>query len=76
MPATPRQIRRSDQVEGVLRLAAPFLDLVLAAGERFSRIVAPADDDQYAIRPAGERLELGDLRTPVARQATLRRPEA
>jgi hypothetical protein len=76
MPATPGQIRRRDQVEGVLRLAAPFLDLVLAAGERVSRIVAPADDDQYAIRPAGERLELGDLRSPVARQATQHRPEA
>jgi hypothetical protein len=62
MPSTPQQIRRRDQVEAALRLAAPFLDLLLAAGDRVSRIVAPAEDESYVIRPAGERLELGDLR--------------
>jgi hypothetical protein len=70
VPTTPEQMRRRDQVEGVLRLATPFLDLVLAAGERFSRIVSPAEDDHYAIRPAGERLELDGMR----RTAAARRP--
>ncbi len=74
MPSTPQQIRRRDQVEAVLRLATPVLDLVLAAGERVSRVVAPADEESYAIRPAGERLELSDLR-PLAAKPTPRRAE-
>jgi hypothetical protein len=62
MPSTPQQIRRRDQIESALRLATPFLDFLLVTGERVSRIVAPAEDSSYAIRPAGERLELGELR--------------
>jgi hypothetical protein len=74
MPSTPQQQRRRDQVEAVLRLGAPLLNLVLAAGDRFSRIVAPQEEDQYAIRPAGERLELAELR--ATSPATRRQPEA
>jgi hypothetical protein len=47
---TPEQRRRRDQVETVIRLMAPGLNLVLAAGERLSRIVAPDDDEYYPIR--------------------------
>lgn len=74
MPNTPQQQRRRDQVEAMLRLTAPVLNLVLAAGDRFSRIVSPPAEDQYAIRAAGERLELAELRatSPAAR----RQPEA
>lgn len=72
MPPTPEQMRRRDRVESLLRPAAPFLDLLLAAGDRFSRIVAPAEDDHQAIRPAGERLELDGLRPG----APSRHPEA
>ncbi len=44
-------------------LAAPVLDLVLAAGDRFSSIVSPRNEDDYvAIRPPGEKLELGSIR--------------
>lgn len=70
MPNTPQQQRRRDQVEALLRLGAPILDLVLATGERVSRLVAPGDDDYYAIPPAGERIELGAIRgvDPGARQ--------
>ena len=75
MPSTPQQTRRRDQVESVLTLAAPFLDLLLAAGDRLSHIVAPGDEDTYAIRPAGERLELGGLRSG-ARPTSIRQPEA
>jgi hypothetical protein len=64
-------MRRRDRVESLLRPAAPFLDLLLAAGDRFSRIVAPAEDDHQAI-PAGERLELDGLRPG----APPRQPEA
>jgi hypothetical protein len=41
----------------VIGLGAPLLDLVLAAGERVSRI-AGRDDDYIPVRSAGERLEL------------------
>jgi hypothetical protein len=52
-PPTPRQRHRRDRFESAIGLAAPFLDLVLAAGERLSRIVGPADD-YIPIRPPSE----------------------
>jgi hypothetical protein len=76
MPASPQQLRRRDRFESALRLAAPFLDLVLAAGDRFSRIVAPGDSEGYAIQPAGERLGLADVRPPGPRSRPPRQPEA
>ncbi len=51
MPLTPDQRRTRDRVETVIRLMAPGLNLVLAAGERLSRVVSPEDDDYYPIRP-------------------------
>jgi hypothetical protein len=50
MPLTPEQRRRRDQVEMVIRLMAPGLNLVLQAGDRLSRIVAPNDDEYYPVR--------------------------
>ena len=50
MPLTPEQRRRRDQVESLIRLMAPGLNLVLAAGERLSRLVAPEDDEYYPVR--------------------------
>jgi len=46
----PEQRRRRDQVERLIRLMAPGLNLVLAAGERLSRIVEPDDPDYYPVR--------------------------
>ena len=69
MPNSPQQQRRCDQIEALIRLATPALDLVLATGERVSRFVARGGDDYYAIPPAGERLELDAVRGP-------RQPEA
>lgn len=46
-PLTPEQLRRRDRVEGVIGLMAPFLNLLLAAGERVSRIVEPEDRGYY-----------------------------
>jgi hypothetical protein len=40
---TPDQLRTRQRVEGLIRLATPALDLVLAVGERVSRIVEPED---------------------------------
>jgi hypothetical protein len=47
---TADQRRRRDQIEAVIRLMAPGLNLVLAAGERLSRIVEPDDPDYYPVR--------------------------
>jgi len=46
----PAQVRRREQVETLIRLMAPALNLVLAAGERLSRIVEPEDTDYYPVR--------------------------
>ena len=50
MPLTPEQRRTRDRVETLIRLAAPGLNLVLAAGERLSRIVEPEDSEYYPVR--------------------------
>ncbi len=64
MPLTPDQRRRRDRVELIIRLAAPGLNLVLAAGERLSRIVDPSDRDQAASQTGGAegRTSAGDRR--------------
>ena len=49
-PLTPEQRRTRDRVETLIRLMAPGLNLVLAAGERISRIVEPDDYEYYPIR--------------------------
>ena len=38
-PPTPTQLAWRGRIEAGLRLAAPFLDLLLAAGDRLSRAV-------------------------------------
>lgn len=52
---SPAQLARRRQVEAGLRLVAPFLDLVLAAGDRVSRVagrneIAP-EPPRRALRP-------------------------
>jgi hypothetical protein len=47
---TPDQLRRRERIESLIRLAAPGLNLMLAAGERLSRIVSPEDDEYYPVR--------------------------
>ena len=51
---TPEQRRRRERIESVIRVAAPALNLVLAAGERLARFVEPEDQDYYPPRRAGE----------------------
>jgi hypothetical protein len=51
---TPSQQRKRDRIESVIGLMAPALTLVLAAGDRLSRIVQPEDYDYYPVRPIGE----------------------
>jgi hypothetical protein len=50
---TPDQIRTRERVETLIRLMAPGLNLMLAAGERVSRIVEPDDPEYYPARVDG-----------------------
>lgn len=51
MPSiTPAQMRTRRRVERVIRLMAPALDVVLAVGERVSRIAEPEDTEYYPPR--------------------------
>jgi hypothetical protein len=60
MPPTRQQQLRRARIEGLIGLAAPALDLLLAAGDRVSQIVSPGDDyipirapaDAFELRPA------------------------
>lgn len=54
---SPSQLVRRRQVEAGLRLAAPFLDLVLAAGDRVSRV---AGRNQIAPDPPRRTLAPGE----------------
>ena len=58
MPVTPEQRLWQQRFEGLIGFAAPALDLLLATGERASRVLQPGDDDYYPIRPAAEAFEL------------------
>jgi uncharacterized protein YggE len=49
-PPTPDQVRTRARVEAVIRLMAPALDLVLAAGDRVSRVVEREDSEYYPPR--------------------------
>ncbi|MGH2967223.1 MAG: hypothetical protein ACRDMH_17830 [Solirubrobacterales bacterium] len=62
MGSTPQQRIWRDRVEALIALAAPALDLVLSAGDRVSRVLAPEDRDYYPIRPPGEAFELDAAR--------------
>ena len=61
--STPEQVRLRQRFEGLIALLAPALDLVLAAGERISRVAGP-EDDYYPIRPPGESFELAPAPPP------------
>jgi hypothetical protein len=56
---TPQQRIWRDRAEALIGLAAPMLDLVLTAGDRVSRTLAPGDGDYYPIRARAEAFELG-----------------
>ncbi|MGI8660655.1 MAG: hypothetical protein ACR2LH_06415, partial [Thermoleophilaceae bacterium] len=47
---TPEQLRTRARIESLIRLAAPVLDLVLAVGERVSKLVEPEDHEYYPPR--------------------------
>jgi hypothetical protein len=53
---TPAQQRTRRRFEALIGVAAPFLDLVLAVGDRISRAAEPEDYEYYPVR-AGELAE-------------------
>jgi hypothetical protein len=57
---TPDQLRTRERVESLIRLASPALDLVLAAGERLSRMVEPDDVEYYPPRVSHEETSARD----------------
>jgi hypothetical protein len=57
MPPTPSQLVWRGRIEAVLRIAAPALDLVLAAGDRLSHVVERDELDAPASRASFEQAE-------------------
>jgi hypothetical protein len=53
-PPTPEQLRRREQVESLIRIMAPALNVVLAVGERISKLAGPEDVEYYPPRAAHE----------------------
>jgi hypothetical protein len=49
-PLTPDQRRTRERVERLIGIAAPALNLVLAVGDRLSRIVEREDSEYYPVR--------------------------
>jgi hypothetical protein len=47
---TPAQLRTRRRVESLIRLMAPALDVVLAVGDRVSRVVERDDPEYYPPR--------------------------
>ena len=64
-PLSPEQVRRRERVESLIRLAAPGLNLVLAIGERISRLVEPEDQEYY---PPRSRSGFGEASPPPRRE--------
>ena len=61
---TPRQLARRRQIEGLIGLAAPALDLLLFAGDRLSRVAGRNQiDPEPPRRTMGA--GAGAARTPI-----------
>ena len=59
---TPAQLALQRRIEGLIRLAAPVLDVVLFAGEHVSRVAGRNEIDPDPPRRLGDR----DVRTSLA----------
>ena len=53
-PMTPDQLRTRQRIEGLIKVMSPALDVVLAVGERISRIVEREDVEYYPPRVTRE----------------------
>jgi hypothetical protein len=54
-PLSPEQVRTRRQVESFIRLIAPALDVLLAVGDRVSRVVSRDDIEYYPPRMRREK---------------------
>jgi hypothetical protein len=61
---TPEQRRVRGRIERLIGALAPALDLVLATGDRISRIVSRGDDEPFAVRRGAEPALLEPPRRP------------
>ena len=51
---TPDQLRTRQRIEGLIKVMSPGVDVVLAVGERISRIVEREDVEYYPPRVTRE----------------------
>jgi hypothetical protein len=51
---TPEQRRLRGRIERLIGAVAPVLDVVLATGDRISRIVSRGDDGPFSVRRTAE----------------------
>ncbi len=63
---TPEQRRTRERVETLIGVVAPVLNLVLAAGDRISRVVEPEDTEFYPVRSGLLEAEVRSERTEAA----------
>lgn len=63
---TPDQRRTRRRVETLISIAAPALNLVLALGDRISRIAEPEDSEYYPVRSGLIEGEAAAAREPAA----------
>jgi hypothetical protein len=66
---TPAQLARRRRLESLIGTAAPFLDLLLLAGDRVSRVAGRNDIDPEPPRRLGDR----ERRAAIAARAVHRR---
>lgn len=50
-PLTPEQLRKRERAEALIGLMAPLLNVILAVGDRVSRLVEREDQEYYPPRP-------------------------
>lgn len=61
----PESDPTKDKFEAAIGAAAPLLDLVLAAGERISRLAEPVDYEYYPVRADGDSDDATDEGQPT-----------
>ena len=62
---TPDQRRTRERVERLIGIAAPALNLVLAFGDRLSRVVEPEDSEYYPVRSGITEGETASTQVPA-----------
>jgi hypothetical protein len=61
---SPSQLANRARIETLLRVAAPALDLLLAAGDRVSRVAGRGEIEPQGVEPSRRSLR-AEARTPL-----------